>query len=59
MFPPGWNGSFGPKYGEYNRTLQVNTFDGYTVFSLKGKENNVEIHSDVSDEVVTQENVEE
>ena len=40
VFPPGWNGTFGPKYGESNRTLQVNTFDGYTVFSLKGKENN-------------------
>ena len=39
VFPPGWNGTFGPKYGESNRTLQVNTFDGYTVFSLKGKDN--------------------
>lgn len=50
VFPPGWNGAFGPKYGEYNRTLQVNTFDGYTVFSLKGKENNADIHNDASSE---------
>ena len=34
--PEGWNGSFGPRYGDYHRTLQVNTFNGYTVFSLKG-----------------------
>ena len=36
--PSGWNGSFGPKYGEYDRTLEVKTFDRYTVFTLKGKE---------------------
>ena len=36
--PACWTGSFGPKYGEYHRTLQVDTFDGFTVFSLKGKE---------------------
>lgn len=39
--PAGWNGSFGPRYGDYNRTLQVNTFNGYTVFSLKGNEQQV------------------
>lgn len=40
--PACWTGSFGPKYGEYNRTLQVDTFDGFTVFSLKEKENQSE-----------------
>lgn len=50
VFPPGWNGTFGPKYGESNRTLQVNTFDGYTVFSLKGKENNTGTNIDSSNE---------
>ena len=50
VLPSGWDGSFGPKYGESNRTLQVNTFDGYTVFSLKGKEMAPEIHSDASDD---------
>ncbi len=35
--PAGWNGKFGPTYGENRRTLQVDTFDGYTVFSIKGK----------------------
>lgn len=48
VFPPGWNGTFGPKYGESNRTLQVNTFDGYTVFSLKGKENNTGMNTESS-----------
>lgn len=50
VFPPGWNGTFGPKYGESNRTLQVNTFDGYTVFSLKGKENNTGTNTGSSNE---------
>ena len=39
--PEGWNGSFGPRYGDYHRTLQVKTFNGYTVFSLKGNEQQV------------------
>ena len=50
VFPSGWNGTFGPKYGESNRTLQVNTFDGYTVFSLKGKENNTGTNTGSSNE---------
>ena len=36
IMPAGWNGSFGPKFGENRRTLQVDTFSGYTVFSIKG-----------------------
>jgi len=35
--PAGWNGRFGPTYGENRRTLQVDTFDGYSVISIKGK----------------------
>ena len=35
--PAGWNGRFGPTYGENRRTLQVDTFDGYNVISIKGK----------------------
>ncbi|SEL53752.1 hypothetical protein SAMN02910353_02831 [Ruminococcus sp. YRD2003] len=53
VFPPGWNGTFGPKYGESNRTLQVNTFDGYTVFSLKGKENTAETSAASSNETAS------
>lgn len=34
--PAGWNGKFGPTLGENRRTLQVDTFDGYTVFTIKG-----------------------
>ena len=30
----GWDGRFGPTYGEDKRSLQIDTFDGYTVFSL-------------------------
>ncbi len=32
-----WNGKFGPKYSESRRSLQVDTFEGYTVISIKGK----------------------
>ena len=59
VFPPGWNGSFGPKYGESNRTLQVNTFDGYTVFSLKGRDNNTETNTVSSNESVSPQKTEE
>ena len=38
IMPAGWSGSFGPKFGENKRTLQVDTFSGYTVFSIKGKD---------------------
>ena len=34
--PVGWNGKFGPTVGENLRKLHVDTFDGYTVFSIKG-----------------------
>lgn len=53
VFPPGWNGTFGPKYDESNRTLQVNTFEGYTVFSLKGKDNNTGTSTVSSNETVS------
>ncbi len=53
VFPPGWDGTFGPKYGESNRTLQVNTFEGYTVFSLKGKDNNSGTNTVSSNETVS------
>lgn len=42
IMPAGWNGSFGPKFGENKRTLQVDTFAGYTVFSVKGEESEIE-----------------
>jgi len=34
----GWNGVFGPNYGESQGSLHLDTFDGYTVFSIKGKQ---------------------
>ena len=30
-----WNGRFGPTYAESRRSLQVNTFSGYTVWTIK------------------------
>ena len=30
-----WNGRFGPTYAESKRSLQVNTFDEYTVWTIK------------------------
>lgn len=46
IMPAGWNGSFGPKFGENKRTLQVDTFAGYTVFSVKGEESELEENSE-------------
>ncbi|MBQ8940693.1 MAG: hypothetical protein IJ062_02575 [Firmicutes bacterium] len=46
--PTGWNGKFGPTYGENQRTLQVDTFEGYTVFSVKG--NSELLNEKISDE---------
>lgn len=31
----GWDGTFGPAYSEGGSTLHVDTFDGYTLFSIK------------------------
>ena len=35
--PAGWNGKFGPTYGESRRTLHVETYEDYSVISIKGK----------------------
>ena len=49
-----WNGRFGPTYAESKRSLQVNTFDGYTVWTIKkGDETHTEgssVQDDHSDE---------
>lgn len=51
IMPAGWNGRFGPKFGENKRTLQVDTFSGYTVFSIKGdKKKKTEALPEVADE---------
>lgn len=34
----GWDGTFGPTYGENRSSLQVGTFDKYTYFSIKNGE---------------------
>ena len=33
-----WDGRFGPRYAESSRSLQIDTFNGFTVISIKGKE---------------------
>lgn len=48
MLPHDWNGSFGPKYGEYKRTLQFNTFAGFTVLSVKDGSEQIVSESDNS-----------
>ena len=34
--PAGWDGKFGPALHESYRTLKVDTFEGYTVFTVRG-----------------------
>ena len=34
----GWDGKFGPKYGEVKRSLEIETFKSFTVFSVKDGE---------------------
>ena len=31
----GWDGTFGPTFGKNHSSLHVDTFDGYTYFSIK------------------------
>lgn len=35
IFPEEWKNQFGQSYKEHQKTLQVGTFDGYTVFGLQ------------------------
>ncbi len=37
IFAEQWSGKFGSTYSESRRSLQVDTLDDYTVFSIKGK----------------------
>ena len=50
--PANWNGSFGPKYGQDKRSLHLNTFSGYTVFSIKEK-GGLNKQSGIDDQKVT------
>ena len=34
----GWDGKFGPKYGEVKRSLEIETFKSFTVLSVKDGE---------------------
>ena len=35
MLPAEWKNQFGIPFSEHKKALQVNMFDGYTVFSVK------------------------
>lgn len=48
VFPVEWQNQFGLPVEEHRRLLQVNIFDGYTVFGLKEKA--IETTADLSDE---------
>ena len=37
VFPAEWKNQFGIPFSEHKKALQVNMFDGYTVFSLADK----------------------
>lgn len=36
VFPEEWKNQFGIPFSEHKKALQINLFDGYTVFSVKG-----------------------
>ena len=48
IFAEQWSGKFGPTYSESRRSLQVDTLDGYTVFSIKGKK--VEVKANIGEQ---------
>lgn len=39
VFPAEWKDHFGIPFSEHKKALQINLFDGYTVFSVKDKTN--------------------
>ena len=39
MFPEQWQNQFGLPVAEHKRQMQVNIFNGYTVFGIKDKQN--------------------
>ena len=45
IFPAEWQNQFGLPIEEHKKLLQVNIFDGYTVFGLQDKEKTEESHS--------------
>ncbi len=42
IFPKDWQDQFGLPVEEHKKLLQINVFDGYTVFSLESEKNNKE-----------------
>lgn len=40
VFPEEWKNQFGIPFSEHKKALQINLFDGYTVFSLKDADRN-------------------
>lgn len=48
VFPAGWQDQFGLPYKDHSQSMHINIFDGYAVFSIKDKKNNV-IPSSITD----------
>ena len=42
IFAERWNGRFGPTYSESRRSLEVKTFEDYTVITVNGKKAEVQ-----------------
>ena len=36
VFPAEWKDQFGLSYNEHQQSMQVNIFDGYAIYSIKG-----------------------
>ena len=41
IFPEDWRNQFGLPYSEHQNSAQISLFDGYAIFSLKDKDDNV------------------
>lgn len=50
VFPAEWQNQFGLPVEEHNKQLQINIFNGYTVFGIKDKSNNVQEKQDSQSE---------
>ena len=37
VYPAGWQDQFGLPFNEHSQSMQINIFDGYAVYSIKGK----------------------
>jgi len=48
VFPADWQNQFGLPVEEHQKQLQVNIFNGYTVFGINDKQNNIQEKEDIA-----------